>query len=117
MESIGKDLGTVKKAILKAVEKIDAIRKKRMEMNDESKAVLANLANDYGLHPDAVRLALKVRDMDPENRRHFDIAYGVIREVLGDPVQGNLFETAVALGHLEDIVNKASREGGEQEAA
>ena len=90
------NIKTVEAAITKAVKSIDTIKGQREELAGKAQEVLAGLEHSYGIHRDAVRLALKVRDMEPEKRLHFDIAYQLMRLSTSEPVQAELFESDIA---------------------
>lgn len=98
----GNNIKTVEGAISKAVKTIDTIKGEREALAGKAQEILAGLENDYGIHRDAVRLALKVRDMEPEKRLHFDIAYQLMRLTTSEPVQAELFESDVG-GLLDQL--------------
>ena len=111
------NIKTVEGAISKAVKTIDDIRGQREELAGKALEVFAKLENDYGIHRDAVRLALKVRDMEPEKRLHFDIAYQLMRLSTSEPVQAELFESDIGglLDKLAEFLGSTDPEDGQHD--
>ncbi len=111
------NIKTVEGAISKAVKTIDDIRGQREELAGKALEVFAKLENDYGIHRDAVRLALKVRDMELEKRLHFDIAYQLMRLSTSEPVQSELFESDIGglLDKLSEFLGSTEPEDGQKD--
>lgn len=76
-------------------EKIARIQGERKELNASIAEVFASFEND-GLNRHAVKAAIKFDDMNETDQENYDLTYTIMRKALGNPVQGDLFEAAVA---------------------
>ena len=75
--------------------KIAKIAGERKELNAQIAEVMATFEND-GLNRHAVKSAIRYIDMNEKDQQNFDLTYNVMRKALGKPVQGDLFEAAIA---------------------
>jgi len=75
--------------------KIARIAGERKELNAEIAEVMASFENE-GLNRHAAKAAMKYVDMNEKDQLNYDLTYNVMRKALGKPVQGDLFEAAVA---------------------
>lgn len=76
-------------------EKVAAFVIKRTEVNKDIAAEMAKFESD-GLNRKAVKAAMSYIDMNEKDQQNYDLTYNVMRKALGQPVQGDLFEAAVA---------------------
>lgn len=83
------------KKIVDGANKINEIKDKRKALSADIAAVMANFESD-GLNKKAVKAAMTYVDLDDKERDNYDLSYTITRKALGVPVQGDLFEAAVA---------------------
>ncbi len=103
-------------AVKKAVAKVTAIAATRTTLNAEMQSVLSTLESDHGFHRDAVRTAIRVMNFDDDKRAMFDVAYGVVRTIGGQPLQGDLFNIEAGLTRLSELQERgeAGETGGDE---
>ncbi len=101
----------IENAIRVTIEEVKKITGDREALNDDMQAVLSALEADHGINREAVRLAVKVMGWDQDKRQVFDIAYGLVRTVAGQPLQAELFEPGTALNFLAGLKDAQVPEG------
>jgi len=92
LHQAGSNISGLKDAIAAGMKTIQQHKLDRTSSNENIAATLADL-KAKGVSPTAFKMAMKVAEMDPEDREGFDIAYDICREAMGKPynAQGNLF--------------------------
>lgn len=93
MADIGHNLTTVKEAIADGLKQVRSLKNERADVNADIQSVREKL-NALGISKKAFDMALAYLDMDPDKREGFDIAYALVREVGGLPMQEDLFAAA-----------------------
>lgn len=109
------NISKITEAVKMAVQKVENIGTKRTTLNAEMQEVLSKLESDHGFHRDAVRTAIRVMNMDPDKRAMFDVAYGVVRTIAGQPLQADLFSVEAGMNRLSEIQQAAIDQDGEGE--
>lgn len=85
------NVSEAKEVIRNAVPEIININKKIKALQAD-KAELREKVNAVGVPKKALDHAIRVREMDPEDRQRFDEGYIIAREAIGCAVQRSLFE-------------------------
>lgn len=85
----GGNIEPLKKDVRSAYDRITKLQEERKAINDKIGSVRSDL-QAKGIHKTAFDMALKYMNMDPDKREGFDIAYDIVRDALGEPVQGAL---------------------------
>lgn len=93
MADIGHNITKVKDAIRDAIRDVTELKKDREDVNADMQAIREKL-NALGIPKKAFDMALQYVNMDPDKREGFDIAYALVREVAGLPLQDDLFAAA-----------------------
>lgn len=75
--------------IARGAKGVRAAIEKRQAANDEKNAIRSDLQN-AGISKKAFDAALRIMEMDPQDRRGFDIAYNLCRKALGSPIDGQI---------------------------
>lgn len=83
------------KKIQSAIDRVRQHKEERHEVNAEILAIREGMAA-LGIPKAAFDMALKYLDWEPEKRQGFDVAYALVREAGGLPLQGDLFMAAQA---------------------
>lgn len=83
----------MKKAILDIHNGVEEAKNDRGEVNAQIAAYRAKLAN-MGIPKKAYDMAARYASMKPEEQKGFDLAYALVRDALGDPMQEDLFSAA-----------------------
>lgn len=78
------------------VEEIREEKEKRTSINANIQA-LRERFQALGVHKEAADLAMRIVEWEVDKRQGFDVAYALMREVVGLPVQGDLFAQAEKL--------------------
>lgn len=86
----GHNLSETMKSIQSAIKKIRDLKSERSEINDTISSIRENL-QALGISKAAFDMALRYLDWEPEKRQGFDLAYSLVREAGGLPIQGDLF--------------------------
>ena len=89
----GGNIGPLKNDIVKGVEEINRHKEKRAAINDQIAAVRSDL-KAKGIPKQAIDWAMTYLDWDEDKRDGFDVAYDIVREALGAPVQAQMFDGA-----------------------
>lgn len=97
MADVHHNLSKVKDAIKDGIQKVRDLKEDREDTNAGIAEVRARLAA-LGIPKKAFDMALQYADMDPDKREGFDIAYALVREVAGLPMQDDLFSAAARKG-------------------
>ena len=97
------NISKITEAVQRAVQKVEKIGTKRTALNAEMQEVLSKLESDHGFHRDAVKTAIRVMNMDPDKRAMFDVAYGLVRTIAGQPLQADLFSVEAGMNRLSEI--------------
>ena len=93
----GGNLTAVKKEIKKGVDEIISLKDERTGINAQIAEVRARMVT-HGIPKKALDMAMQYMNMDEDKREGFDVAYQIVREAIGLPVQGEL--------HLEGDAKK-----------
>lgn len=96
MSEVGHNLSETMKDIQKAISDIRELKGQRKSINEDVAAIRENLQSK-GIHKQAFDMALRYLDMDADKRQNFDLAYSLVREAGGLPLQGDLFAEAEKL--------------------
>lgn len=87
----------LKKLIADSLQKVKDLKLDRADVNDEINSIRATLAAK-GIPKKAFDMAASYLKMDPEDREGFDVAYALVREAGGLPIQEDLFSAADRMG-------------------
>ncbi len=96
----GHNLSDTMKKIQSAIKRVNEAKAKRTEVNEDIAAIRASLET-LGIHKAAFDMALRYLSWEPEKRENFDVAYALVREAGGLPLQGDLFAEAEKLQRQE----------------
>lgn len=94
MAKIGDNsLNETKQKVKHAVDEVNALKTDRASINADIQAVRENM-QALGIKKEAFDMAMRYASWDEEKREGFDIAYDIVRDAIGLPVdaQGDLFE-------------------------
>lgn len=86
----GSNIEALRETVRVKVAEIARYKTERKKCNENINALRGDLEAS-GLHKKAIDVAMWYVNADPDKRQGFDIAYEVIREALGLPVQSDLF--------------------------
>lgn len=92
----GSNLTDKIKKIQSAITSIKQHKDERAEVNAEIMAVRESMTA-IGIPKAAFDMALRYLEWEPEKRQGFDVAYALVREAGGLPLQGDLFHAAEKL--------------------
>lgn len=110
------NLTELKAIIAGAIRTVSDLKLDRTDINAEIQSVRSNLVT-HGVPKKAFDMALSYINMDPDDREGFDIAYALVREAGGLPMQEDLFAAADRLGRLkveeEEGAKKPERPGAD----
>lgn len=84
------------KKIQLTIEKVREKKEERAGVNSDIQALRENMAA-IGIPKAAFDMALRYLDWDADKRQGFDVAYALVREAGGLPLQGDLFMAAEKL--------------------
>lgn len=87
----GTNLTETKEVIRNAVPEIINLKAKRKELNEEIAAIRERV-NAAGIPKHALDHAIRVREMDPEDRERFDEGVAIVRDVIGAAMSRSLFD-------------------------
>jgi hypothetical protein len=91
------NLTELKKLIADSIRSVTELKKDRADVNAEIGAVRAKLVAQ-GIPKKAFDMAMAYINMDPDDREGFDVAYALVREAGGLPMQEDLFTAADRMG-------------------
>jgi len=91
------NLTEIKKLIADSLYNVNQAELDRKDINADIQAIREKLAAK-GIPKRAFDLARSYMKMDPDDREGFDIAYALVREVGGLPLQDDLFAAAARKG-------------------
>lgn len=91
------NLTELKQLIADSLNKVSNLKLDRADVNDEINSIRATLAAK-GIPKKAFDMAAAYIKMDPDDREGFDVAYALVREAGGLPLQEDLFSAADRLG-------------------
>lgn len=91
------NLTELKKLIADSIKAVTELKKDRADVNAEIGAVRAKLVAQ-GIPKKAFDMAMAYINMDPDDREGFDVAYALVREAGGLPMQEDLFTAADRMG-------------------
>jgi len=92
-----------KDIIRNAVPRIVNLKKQRKELNAEIAAEREKV-NGAGISKQALDHAIRIKEMDPDDRQHFDESYAIARDAIGLPQSRSLFDF---LGSADDAEEEA----------
>jgi hypothetical protein len=90
---VGHNIVELKKDIANAIAEINQAKAERKNCNDRIAEIRSKLETK-GIHKQAFDMALKYLNMDADKREGFDIAYAIVREAGGLPLQDDLLSAA-----------------------
>ena len=93
MAEIGGNITELKKDISSAINNVNGLKADRSAINEEIAAVRAKM-EALGINKAAFDMAMRYLSWEPEKREGFDLAYSLVREAGGLPVDKDLFEAA-----------------------
>ena len=93
MHNEGHNVDGLKKKIAAAIGNVRELKKDRQDTNAEIQAVRENM-NALGIPKAAFDMAMRYLEWDEDKREGFDIAYALVREAGGAPMQEDLFQAA-----------------------
>lgn len=102
----GSNLTDKLKKIQSAISRVRSAKEERAEVNADILAIRESMAA-IGVPKAAFDMALRYLDWEPEKRQGFDVAYALVREAGGLPLQGDLFMQAEALAKDVEEQKKA----------
>lgn len=85
------NLTETKDLIRNAVPRIVNLKNQRKSINEEIAAEREKV-NAAGVSKKALDHAIRVKEMDPEDRQHFDESYAIARDAIGLPQSRSLFD-------------------------
>lgn len=85
------NLTETKDIIRNAVPRIVNLKKQRKELNAEIAAEREKV-NGAGVSKQALDYAIRTKEMDPDDRQHFDESYAIARDAVGLPQSRSLFD-------------------------
>ena len=85
------NLSETKDLIIKAVPKIVALKEKRKSINADI-AEIREQVNAAGVPKKALDHAIRVKEMDPDDRARFDEGYAIARDAIGLRMSTSLFD-------------------------
>ncbi len=103
----GNNLTDKMKKIQGGIDRVRQAKNERAETNAEIAAIRASM-EEIGIPKAAFDMALRYLDWEPEKRQGFDVAYALVREAGGLPLQGDLFMEATKLA--QDVAEKKEAE-------
>lgn len=86
------NLSETKDIVRNAVPKIINLKEQRKQINAEI-AEVREKVNAAGVPKKALDHAIRVKEMDPEDRQRFDEGYAIARDAIGVPHSRSLFDT------------------------
>ena len=98
----GSNIEPTMEEIRKGHREVVALKEERKAINDKIAAVRSHLET-LGIRKEAFDMALRYMTWDEDKRSGFDLAYSIVRESLGAPVE--------AQGDLEDFIKGKNGEG------
>lgn len=88
----GDNLKTIKETVKKVFSAVDELKNERESTNADILAQREKL-KALGIDKEAFDLCSKYMGWDENKRRSFDLAYGIVRDALGVPMQADLFDS------------------------
>ncbi len=89
--TIRMELTELKADIRSAVDAITSYKEDRSATNADIAAIVTRLESK-GIHRKALAWAMTYSEWDPDTRAGFDAAYALVREAIGSPFDGQLFD-------------------------
>ena len=89
--TIGGNLTELKEFIKAQVDAIKELKAEGATFNEDIKSIFAKMES-RGISKHAARAAMQYMSWDKDQRRGFDLAYQLVREAMGLPVQADLFD-------------------------
>lgn len=93
MANEGHNVGDLKKKIAAAIGSVRELKKDRQDTNAEIQAVREKM-NALGIPKAAFDMAMRYLEWDADKQEGFDLAYALVREAGGAPLQEDLFQAA-----------------------
>lgn len=90
---LGHNLSETMKKIQKAIGNVNKLKDDRKAINADIQAIREGL-EALGIHKVAFDMAMRYLSWEPEKRQGFDLAYSLVREAGGLPIQADLFAEA-----------------------
>lgn len=87
------NVGELKKQIADAIQSVKQLKLDRQDINADIQAVREKM-NALGIHKAAFDMAMKYLSWEEDKRTNFDLAYALVREAGGLPMQEDLFQAA-----------------------
>ena len=87
------NVGDLKKKIAEAIQSVKQLKLDRQDVNADIQAIREKM-NALGIHKAAFDMALRYMSWEEDQRSNFDLAYALVREAGGVPMQEDLFQAA-----------------------
>lgn len=88
---IGGNISGLKKEVVEGVDKIRKLREDQAAVGQNIQAIRENLQSK-GVAKEAVDWTIRYMGWDEDKRKQFDLAFVIVREALGVPLQSDLFD-------------------------
>jgi uncharacterized protein (UPF0335 family) len=111
MSTKNHNLDETKQQVSQLCEQLDKIESERSSMNEDAESIRSQL-EAKGIPRKALQMARAYAKMDPDQRRGFDMAYQIVREALGLPLQDDVEDF---LARQKAAEQKQSKDEDEQE--
>ena len=87
----GGNLTKLQEHIRKGVGDIETFKNKRADINAKINEIRMGLEAE-GIPRPALDMAMRYLNFDKDKQEGFDLAYSIVREAMGQPLQADLFE-------------------------
>lgn len=85
------NLNELKREIVDGVNAIVRLKSEREGVNADKSAIVEKL-EAKGINRHALKMAMQYAEMNETKRQNFDMAYELVREAIGEPLQGDLLK-------------------------
>ena len=97
---------TLHKELALAISELEDIAEDRASLNAQANAIFERLQDAHGCNRSAIKAAMKYVQLGDSQRENWDWTYHQTRAALGQPVQPDLFDTA--------LINQINAENAEK---
>lgn len=104
------NLSETKEIVRNAVPELVNLKKERKAINEQMAAIRERV-NAAGIPKKALEHAIRVREMEPDDREAFDEGYAIVRDVIGCSMSRSLFD------YIDTGTRPASEPANEDETA
>ena len=85
------NINELKREIVDGVNAIVRLKTQREGVNADKSAIIEKL-EAKGINRHALKMAMQYAEMSETKRQNFDMAYELVREAIGEPLQGDLLK-------------------------